>query len=76
MNAAKEGLGVAPLPCFIGDNEKKLVRIMEPPPELTSELWVLTHSDLRNTARVRTLFTFLHESFKAQKDLFEGNVAG
>jgi len=72
LNAAKEGLGIAPLPCFIGDSEKKLHRVIEPPEELTSELWVLTHSDLRNTARVRALLTFLHNAFSKQKDLLEG----
>ncbi len=74
MNAAKEGLGVAPLPCFIGDREKKLVRVIDPPEELTSELWVLTHSDLRNTARVRTLLTFIYDEFNELKDLIEGRL--
>ena len=74
MNATKEGLGVASLPCFIGDREKKLVRIIEPPEELTSELWVLTHSDLRYTARVRALLTFIHDAFREQADLFEGKL--
>jgi len=72
LNAAKEGLGIAPLPCFIGDSERKLHRVIDPPEELTSELWVLTHSDLRNTARVRALLTFLHMAFSEQKDLLEG----
>jgi DNA-binding transcriptional LysR family regulator len=72
MNAVKEGMGVATLPCFLGDQEKSLVRITRPLEELTSQLWVLTHSDLRNTARVRTLLTFLYDSLKKQKDLFEG----
>jgi len=73
-DAVKEGLGVATLPCFIGDREKKLVRVVPPLEELTSELWVLTHSDLRNTSRVRTLLTFIHDSLIAKKELFEGKL--
>jgi len=72
MNAAKEGLGVAPLPCFIGDKEKNLVRVTEPLQELNSELWILTHSDLRNTARVRALMSFLYESLGKQEALLAG----
>jgi DNA-binding transcriptional LysR family regulator len=74
MNAAREGLGVAPLPCFIGDKEKILVRVNEPLHELNSELWVLTHSDLRNTARVRALMNFLYESFKQQEAVLAGTL--
>ena len=72
MHAAKEGLGVAPLPCFLGDKEKKLVRVVEPLEELNSDLWILTHSDLRNTARVRTLMSFLYDAFRQQENLFAG----
>lgn len=71
-DGVKEGLGVATLPCFIGDKEKKLVRLMPPIDELTSELWVLTHSDLRNTARVRALLTYIYDSLLTQTKLFEG----
>ena len=62
VNAAKDGLGAAVLPCFIGDQEKKLQRITDPLYELGSELWILTHTDLRQTARVRALMTHLYES--------------
>ncbi|MDH3981116.1 MAG: LysR family transcriptional regulator [Gammaproteobacteria bacterium] len=72
VNAAKNDLGVIPLPCFWGDSEKKLVRVIDPPDELTLDLWLLTHQDLRHTARVRALMTFLHEALQQQKDLIEG----
>ena len=74
VNAAKDGLGVAVLPCFLGDSESRLVRVIEPPKEMALELWLLTHPDLRHTARVKALMRFLQECLVAQKDLIEGNL--
>lgn len=75
LNAAKEGLGLAILPCFLGDADKKLVRVLQPAEEMSLELWLLTHTDLRHTARVRALMHFLYDSFKNHKDLIEGKLA-
>jgi len=72
VEAAKAGLGVAPLPCFLGDSESGLVRVIAPPEELTLSLWVLIHPDLRHTARVRELMAFLIESLAEQKAAMEG----
>jgi DNA-binding transcriptional LysR family regulator len=38
VSSLKAGLGVAALPCFVGDGEPDLVRCMPPPPALDSEL--------------------------------------
>lgn len=72
ITAAKQGLGVAPLPCFLGDAEKDLVRVTKPPEALTLDLWILTHPDLRHTARVRTLMTFLIGALEKEKATIEG----
>ncbi len=72
IDAARAGLGVVPLPCFWGDRDKKLVRVIEPPAASKLELWFLTHPDLRNTARVRALMSFLYDSLQDSIDLIEG----
>jgi DNA-binding transcriptional LysR family regulator len=74
IEAAKQDLGVIQLPCFLGDSEKKLVRLPDSPEEMMMELWLLTHEDLRNTARVRALMAFLHESLQPKIDLIEGRL--
>ena len=74
INAVRAGLGVAPLPCFLGDAEDNLVRVIDPPEALTMDLWVLTHPDLRNTARVRTLMSYLVDALEAKRAGFEGRV--
>jgi molybdate transport repressor ModE-like protein len=68
--AVEAGLGVAPLPCATGD-AAGLVRVRllgEPAPPL----WILTHRDLRATARVRVLRDLLTEALVAKRALFEG----
>jgi len=66
------GLGVAALPCFLADPNDRLTRLLEPPKELSSELWILSHPDLRRTARVRVLMKFLSNSLQKDKSLIEG----
>jgi DNA-binding transcriptional LysR family regulator len=50
--AARAGIGVAVLPCFVAEGDRELVRL-EAPPIVHHELWLLVHGDLRRTPRVR-----------------------
>lgn len=70
--AAALGLGVAALPCFLGDSDPDLVRLFGPEPELGGELWLLYHGDLRQTARVRAFSDFLFDSIRGDRALLEG----
>ena len=73
--AVAEGFGVSALPCFLADPDTRLKRIMPPPDELASELWLLSHPDLRRTARVKALMDFLTEVMLKEKDLIEGRLS-
>lgn len=54
MVAAREGIGLALLPCYLADADPSLGRVHPEPLEaLRRELWIVTHADLRRTARVR-----------------------
>jgi DNA-binding transcriptional LysR family regulator len=76
VRAAEAGLGVIPLPCFWGDGHTKLVRVVDEPDEIPWDLWLLTHPDLRKTARVRSLMTYLHDALQDSIDLIEGRLGG
>lgn len=73
--AAGAGLGIAALPCFVGDRDARLVRCTKPIPEMASSLWLLTHPDLRRTARVRAFVDFAARELAAHKAAFEGSAA-
>ncbi|HEX7073389.1 MAG TPA: LysR substrate-binding domain-containing protein [Hyphomicrobiaceae bacterium] len=70
--AAKAGMGLAPLPCGIADLEPDLVRIAPLPDDFTLDLWLLTHEDLRRTARIRAFLDFLAAALAAEAPLLEG----
>lgn len=72
LTACWAGLGLALLPCFLGDTSPELVRILGPLDDLETGLWLLTHEDLRRTARVRALLDFLFEELKSQRPLLQG----
>jgi len=73
MNAAKNKIGLATLPCYLGDPEPGLARMLsEPLTGLSRELWIVTHSDLKDTARVRAFFDIVGSRIVAHKKLFLG----
>lgn len=73
--AAEAGLGVALLPCYLGESVG-LTRIRDPLDEVSTDLWLLSHEDLRKTARVRALLDFLAEALAARRALIEGKTKG
>jgi DNA-binding transcriptional LysR family regulator len=74
QNAAAEGLGLAFLPCYVGDGDPRLSRVSDAIASLDMHLWVLTHPDLRNTARVRAMMSHLYEELGGLADLFGGDL--
>ncbi len=64
--------GLARIPCLVGDSEPALRRIDVPLQPSTWGLWVLSHLDLRATARVRVCREFLIDMLLEQSDLIEG----
>lgn len=72
MMAVKAGIGMALLPCYLGDQERDLESVSLPEAALTRELWLITHRDLRNTARVRAFFDVIGQGLTARRTLLEG----
>ena len=56
--ATAAGIGFGLLPCFIGSATPGLTRLTPPITDMAEGLWLLTHSDLRATARVRAFMDF------------------
>jgi DNA-binding transcriptional LysR family regulator len=70
--AVEAGIGIGHLPCFVADARPKLIRLAPPEPEFADNLWLLTHRDLRQSARVRALLDFLAAEIANSKSLIEG----
>lgn len=65
-------LGLARIPCYIGETAKDLYRLDLPLTPSTWSVWVLSHVDLRATVRVRACREFLIENIEQQRPLIEG----
>jgi len=73
-SACREGMGVAVLPCFIGDSDALLVRIPPFISESKYDLWVLRHPDLRDSLKVQTFVSFMSKKLLDNTGLIEGKV--
>ncbi|MDP2032236.1 MAG: LysR family transcriptional regulator [Polaromonas sp.] len=58
----RTGIGVGVLPTFMEARHPELVAVSEPIPELAQPIWMLTHPDLRHTARVRAFMQFVGDA--------------
>ncbi len=72
--AARCGMGLTVLPCFFGDSVEGLRRIPNCEPYLSYDLWMLTHPDLRDAARMRTFRAFAAEAIDRKKTLLAGEL--
>ena len=71
--AVEAGLGIGPLPCFIADAKPSLVRLSDINPDFSAGLWLLTHPELRQSARVRAFMDFMATEIGRQKKWIEGS---
>ncbi|MBE9607275.1 LysR family transcriptional regulator [Acetobacteraceae bacterium H6797] len=72
--AVEAGMGFGYLPCFLADTRPALRRLGPLEPAFGSELWLLTHPDLRQAPRVRALLDFIAQEIAALRPLIEGQV--
>jgi DNA-binding transcriptional LysR family regulator len=73
LDLAKAGVGVAALPCFLGDPTADLVRLRDPDASMATELWLLTHDDLRHVSRIRAVLDGLAAALQRRRTVLEGS---
>ena len=66
VTAAAAGMGVAVMPCYAGDAEPELVRLVAPAKGVVYPIWLVTHQDMRHAARIRASVDFLADCVRAQ----------
>jgi DNA-binding transcriptional LysR family regulator len=72
VTCASAGMGAILLPCYLGDTEANLVRVVEPSAEIIRDVWLVMHHDLQNSARVRATADHLVTAVCAHAELLEG----
>jgi DNA-binding transcriptional LysR family regulator len=69
---AEEGAGCAILPCWLGEGSPRLRRVGPNLLEFRNHLWLLHHSDVRRSRRVRVVGDGLVTALRAKRALIEG----
>ena len=59
----RAGNGIAMLPRYMAD-DKDVVKLPSGDPPIANDIWVLTHEDQRNTARIRAAKDFISEALR------------
>ena len=70
--AIEADLGVGLLPCALADSSESIVRIAPDEPIEAHPIWLLTHPDLRGTARISALMQWIADTFERNRDLLMG----
>lgn len=71
--AARAHLGLAALPCILGDRDPSLERVIGPDQLGAFELWLMARNDLAQMAHVRAVMDFAVEAIRASKGALAGN---
>lgn len=74
-DVAETGLGLALLPCCLGDPSPRLIRAEAFPDSLKTAIWVATHKDMIGSAKVQSILAWFTEALREDADLFEGRAA-
>ncbi len=70
--AIHAGVGLGLLSCMTATRLGGLVRIGPLVDELTTELWILSHPELREVARVAAVYAFLRDEIRKLRPVFLG----
>lgn len=74
LNAIRAGIGVGVHDCFVADECSDLVRILPDTINHLMEAWLVTHNDIRRSARIRAVLDFIAAEFTKDQDRLSGRV--
>lgn len=64
--AARAGLGIALLPVYLAADDKDIVPVLGRLSDLATEMWIVTHRSLKDTARVRSFMDDVGDGVKRE----------
>jgi len=74
LAATRHGMGTCINFCFIGDIDPELDRCSPGHSYPYGDLWILTHGDIRRTARIQAFMKFAADAVLTKRDLFAGKM--
>jgi DNA-binding transcriptional LysR family regulator len=74
LELVRKGMGLAVLPCHLGDGDPLIRRVGGVLENVTIDQWLLVHRDVRALARVRAVMDALIGLFRDKQALIEGRT--
>jgi len=74
LDAVRAGVGLAPLPCWVGDKDPRLVRASTVLPELARDIWWLVHPDRQAWPPMQRVLDGLVALFRDQSAALAGTL--
>ncbi|WP_282606966.1 LysR family transcriptional regulator [Pelagibius sp. Alg239-R121] len=71
--AMKAGIGVGGTSAFLAERQGGLVRVLADKANIMQEIWLVTHVDLRRSARIRATMDFLASVFEKNRAALAGD---
>ena len=76
LQAAANGIGIAELARFLGDDCGDLVRVWPDEPPALRSAWLVMHEDLRRSARIRVVSSAIGDVFRRQRKILQNGGRG
>ncbi len=75
LNATRAGIGLGVHDCYLAAQNPELERLFPREFNHSMEVWLVTHSDMRRSARIRAVYDFIAEAFVRDRKILEGAAA-
>ena len=75
VQAMRAGLGMAMLPCYVGEQQAGVRRLGHPDLQHVANVWLLSHPDLRDNARFQAARQCASQAIIDRESLFRGVVS-
>jgi len=71
-SAVREGFGIGAYSCLQAEGDENLVRLFRDYSVFSTDLWLVSHAELRRSARIRAMYDFLSDLLSSHKKAFAG----
>ena len=74
ISAVRAGVGLSALTCLMGEAHDDLVRVAPDKIFSSTDIWLLAHPDLRDTAPIRAVMDFIVDRAKEDRAILYGKA--
>lgn len=73
-SAVREGYGIGAYSCLTAAGDKNLVRLFEDMVIFSTDIWLVSHAELRRSARIRAMYDYLGDLLLTHARAFSGTI--